>query len=96
MYRVLVILKIVNFDALNEFESKASAVMARYSGTIAGAYETVRNADGTGEEFHLLEFADEASFYSYRKDPWHQDNSKLRESAISSTEIFPDVLPKTY
>ena len=96
MYKVLVILKVANFDALKEFESKASELMSRYNGKIVKAFETVRNSNGTGEEVHLIEFQDENCFKNYRSDLWHTENKKLRDLAISETEIILNPREKTY
>ena len=96
MYKVLVILKVTNFDALEEFESKASELMSRYNGKIVKAFETHRNCDGSGEEIHLIEFQDENCFKDYRSDYWHTENKKLRDMAISETEIILNSREKTY
>ena len=96
MYRVLAILKVIDFDALTEFETKASKLMSRYGGRIVKAFETYRNDDGAGEEIHLIEFQNEKCFNDYRSDNWHKENRKLRELAISETKTILDPKEKAY
>jgi len=96
MYRVLVTLKVNDFNALNEFESKASGLMSKYKGRIVRAFETLRNNDGSGEEVHLIEFQTENCFKDYLNDCWHRENKELREMAISGTEIVLNPREKVY
>ena len=96
MHKLLAILQVRDFDALDEFERKASEIMSDYDGRIVAAFETCRNEDGSGEEVHLLEFKNEESFTSYRNDDRHQAVKSLREKAISSTEVKIKLSEKSY
>lgn len=81
---------------LDEFERKASIIMADYQGKIVSAFETVRNTDGTGEEVHFVEFPSEEEFDKYKGDPRLQELRGLRERAILSTEIKISQNEKSY
>lgn len=83
MYKLLVILQVLDFQALDEFERKVSKVMADHHGKITRAFETIRNKDGSGEEVHIVEFQREEDFNHYRNDPRLQELRSLREEAIS-------------
>ncbi len=96
MYKLLVVLQVKDFAALEEFERQAAVVMAEYSGAIVEAAETSRNADGSGEEVHLLEFASAESFAQYRSDGRLSELSGLRDRAISATEVRPILKEKSY
>ena len=96
MYKLLVVLQVKDFAALQEFEQRAAAIMAEYSGLIRQAMETSRNEDGSGEEVHLLEFASAESFAQYRADGRHSELTELRDRAISATEVRPVVQEKSY
>lgn len=87
MYRLLVIMEVADFLALAQFEQQAAAIMADHQGRIAQAFESVRNPDGSGEEVHLVEFADEAGFVAYRSDPRLAELQALRSKTIPKTEI---------
>ena len=96
MYKILVILQVLDFQALNAFERKASKVMADYQGKIIWAFETIRNEDGSGEEVHIVGFPREEDFTNYRNDPRLQELRDLRAKAISGTEIKIGINEKSY
>ncbi len=96
MHKLVVILQVRDFDALDEFEREASEIMSDYHGRIAAAFETVSNEDGSGEELHLLEFQDQESYANYRNDERHQALKSLREKAISRTEVKIMLSEKSY
>ena len=96
MHKLLAILQVRDFDALDEFERKASEIMSDYQGKIVAAFETVRNEDGSGEEVHLLEFQTEEDLTSYSNDARYQALKSLREIAIFSTEVKIKLQEKSY
>ncbi len=96
MYRVLAILQVRDFVALDEFERAAAVIMSDFGGEIVCGFETLRNSDGSGEEVHLLEFADEESFSNYRNDDRHHSLRPLREKAIAATDIRIQLKAKSY
>jgi uncharacterized protein (DUF1330 family) len=96
LFRVLVILQVRDFELLDSFEGRAAEIMADYEGQIAAAFETARNADGSGEEVHLLEFKSRQHFVGYRQDNRHVELKELREKSISSTEIKEQIAWKVY
>jgi uncharacterized protein (DUF1330 family) len=70
--------------------------MRDYGGRIVSAFETTRNPDGSGEEIYYLEFQGEVAFNQYRLDPRYLALDKLRQKAISGTEIKIVAKAKTY
>lgn len=96
MYKLLVTLQVLDFQALDEFERRASKVMADYQGKIICVFETKRNENGSGEEFHIVEFPNKDDFDSYRNDPRLQELHRLREKAISGAEIQIVTKEKSY
>lgn len=56
-------------------------------GKFLTAFETLRNADESGEEIHVLQFASNEQFENYRQDSRLASLKELREQAISATEI---------
>ncbi len=96
MYTLLVSLDISDFEAFEEFESIAVAIMADYGGVLLEALEVARRPDGSGEEIHLLGFTDEDSFNRYRQDPRLSANSALRARGIAATRIQQVLQRKTY
>jgi len=93
---VLVSIEVKDFDALASFECKANNIMGAHGGKIASAFETKRNADGSGQEVHLLEFPDEKSFSEYRSDPRLEKLIDLRNQAIISISVTTSIKLKTY
>ena len=87
MHKILAILQVRDFDALDIFERKASDIMSDYNGKIVTAFETSRNEDGSGEEVHLLEFQTKEGFANYKNDERHLALKNLREKAILDTEV---------
>lgn len=96
MFRFVVILQVLDFQLLDEFEREASRIMADYQGKIICAFETARNEDGSGEEIHLVEFQREDDFISYRNDPRLLALRDLRAAAISRTEMKTGRAEKLY
>lgn len=96
MFKILAILQVRDFQALDEFERKASGIMSEYGGRIAGVFETGRNADGSGEEVHVVEFPDVERYENYRRDGRHSELTTLRERAVSHTEIKVCLSEKSY
>lgn len=96
MYRLLATLTVKNFEAFEAFEQQAAGIMADYNGSIVSAFETVRNADGSGEEIHILEFACADDFDRYKQDPRLAELSDLRERAISATHVKTVLSEKHY
>lgn len=96
MFKVLVILQVLDFKEFDEFERKASKIMADYEGKIVCAFETMRNEDGSGEEIHIVEFHREEDFINYKNDPRLQELSDLRGKAISNTEVKIGTYEKSY
>ena len=96
MFRILVILQVRDFDQFEAFEHKAAAIMSDHEGIIALAFESRRNADGSGEEIHLLEFKSRQHFLDYRQDKRHSELGDLRLKSISNTEIKEQITEKFY
>lgn len=96
MYKILAILQVRNFQALDEFERRASVIMSEHGGRIASVFETRRNADGSGEEVHVVEFPDVERYENYRLDDRHGELKALRERAVSCTEIKVCLSEKSY
>ena len=96
MLRILVVLQVLDFEALDEFERKASLIMADYQGEIVCAFETTRNEDGSGEEIHIVEFHQEEDFRGYTNDPRYQALRDLRDKAISHTGVKVGINGKSY
>ena len=87
MINILVTLEVKNFDLLALFEIKAAEIMRAHGGHIISAFETIRNEDDSGQEIHLLEFPNDASFEEYRADVRHIEHAELRDKAIDTTSI---------
>lgn len=96
MYKILVILQVRNFQALDEFEREALNIMSDHGGRIASVFETRRSADGSGEEVHVVEFPDVGNYENYRNDGRHGGLRTLRERAISHTELKVCLNEKSY
>ena len=96
IHKLLAILQVRDFDALDEFERKASDIMSDHGGKIVAAFESCRNEDGSGEEVHLLDFKNEEGFTNYRNDDRHQALKSLRDKAIASTEVKVVLKEKSY
>ena len=96
MYKLLVTIQVADFQALNEFEKYASAIMSDYQGKIISAFETLKNDDGSGEEIHIVEFQSEKDFTSYKNDSRLDRLADLREKAITGTEIKICINEKSY
>lgn len=96
MVYVLVEIEVLNFQALQQFESRAAAIMNKYSGKILAAFETERQANDSGKEIHLLSFPSQDNFVSYRNDPELAALGNLRASAISNTQITLSTAIKNY
>ena len=96
MIQVLVKLHVKNFSVFEEFERAAIATMKIHQGRIVSAFETARKLDGTGVEFHLLEFPSEEAFADYRADTSLAQLSELRSAAISETEVIVSTTLKSY
>ena len=87
MIQIYVRLTVKDFGLLEQFEQQAVAVMGQYNGSVIAAFETVHNADDTGEEIHILEFPSADDFAAYRQDTTMAELSALREQAIAGTEV---------
>ncbi|MBL4798101.1 MAG: NIPSNAP family protein [Oleispira sp.] len=87
MINILVTLEVKDFNFLTLFETKAAEIMRAHGGRIISAFESVRNEDNSGQEVHLLEFPNDASFEKYRADARHIEHAKLRNKAIDTTSI---------
>ena len=96
MHKILAVLQVRDFEALELFERKASEIMSDHGGRIVTAFETNRNEDGSGEEVHLLEFRNEECFTNYRNDERYLALKSLREKAISNTEVKVELRDKSY
>lgn len=96
MLQILAILDVKDFTAFEAYETFAVATMRQYSGRLVTAFKTQRQADGSGQEIHLLEFPDEASFQNYRNDAALAAKSELRSQAISNTTVVLSTQIKTY
>jgi antibiotic biosynthesis monooxygenase (ABM) superfamily enzyme len=74
--------------AFEDFEQRATAIMARYDGSMEHAIRlTGDEATDTFREVHVIRFQDEPSFECYRQDAELAGLRSLRESAVVSTEI---------
>ena len=96
MVKIFAILQVRDFPAFEAFERKASKIMADYNGKIVSAFETVRHADGAGEEVHVVEFQCEEDFTRYKSDPRFQTLADLRAKAISGVELKVALAEKSY
>lgn len=96
MLKIVAMLTVKNFEAFEAFEHQAASIMADYNGSIVSAFETVRNADSSGEEIHILEFACIDDFDRYKQDPRLEELSDLRERAISATHVKTVLSEKHY
>lgn len=96
MIHILVKLTVKNFNALEEFERQAVAIMNRHGGQLLSAFEACRNEDGSGKEVHVLAFPSDEAFASYRADGDLVDLKDLRDRAISHTEVLVSERLKTY
>lgn len=96
MIHILVRLEVRDFNALDEFEHKAAAIMKKYQGRIVSAFEITHNEDGTGEEIHILEFTDDTAFANYRADSSLAQLADLRSQAISNTQVLISTKLKFY
>ena len=96
MINILVTLEVKSFKLLTAFETKAVQIMSVYGGRLISAFETVRNADDSGEEIHLLEFPSLTAFDEYRLDPQLLASAELRNEAIASTEVVISSEQKEY
>lgn len=96
MYKLVVILQVRDFSALQTFEQLAASRMALYGGAIVNALETRREHDGSGEEIHLLQFPDEGAYRQYCSDGVMADNGILRSCAIGATRVIPVLNEKQY
>jgi len=70
--------------------------MSTYHGRIISAFETVRYADGSGQEVHLLEFPNEDAFAEYRLDSQLLQQADLRDKAIDSVTVILSKVLKNY
>jgi uncharacterized protein (DUF1330 family) len=96
MINILVTLEVKDFSLLAIFESKAVQLMNSHGGRIVRAFETQKNEDDTGQEIHLLEFPDIASFDAYRSNPALLEFAELRNKAIKSTTVVISTVQKEY
>lgn len=96
MINILVKLSVKDFDALVKFEQQAAKIMKTHQGRILSAFETERNADGSGEEIHVLEFPHEKAFSEYLADDSLAELKNLRNMAVSATEVKLSVGLKFY
>lgn len=96
MIQILVKLQVKDFKAFEEFERVAVATMKKYEGEIISAFETARELDGTGVEFHLLQFPSAEAFANYRADTSLAELSHLRSAAIQDTEVVVSRTLKSY
>lgn len=96
MINILVTLEVKDFHLLSTFENKAAEIMRSHGGDIVRAFETDRNEDGSGQEVHLLEFPNDASFAAYRSDPRLLELTEDRNKAIYSTTVITSSHVKTY
>jgi len=88
-YTRLVSLWLRNDDvaAFEDFERRASRLMARHGGRIERVIRPVRGATDadTPFEIHVVSFADPQGFADYRSDPAVQELAADREKIISKT-----------
>jgi uncharacterized protein (DUF1330 family) len=96
MINILVTLEVKSFKLLTAFETKAVQIMSVYGGRLISAFETVRNADDSGQEVHLLEFPSLTAFDEYRLNPQLLASAELRNEAIASTEVVISSEQKDY
>lgn len=96
MIQIYVKLGVKDFNCFEEFEQQAVSLMKKYQGKVITAFETVRHADGTGEEIHILEFPSESEFAEYRQDGDLAKLTALREQAVSATEVKVSLRTKSY
>ena len=96
MINILVRLDVKDFDILEKFEQQAVKIMADYQGRVLSAFETIHNADGSGQEIHLLAFPNEEAFSGYRNDSSLAKLTDLRDQAIANTEVEVSLSVKEY
>lgn len=96
MYKLLVNLKVKDFEIFEEYEKQASDLMSCHGGQIVSAYETVRNNDRSGEEVHIVSFEKEEGYRNYINDPKIIELSRLRDKAILKTEVKIITKEKSY
>jgi len=90
MINIIVLLSIKNSSCYEEFEEKAVKIMHNYGGNLVYAFEPdyEQSTNTRYNEIHCLEFPDIESFNLYRSDPKLIKMAKLRERAISHTEVI--------
>ncbi len=96
MHQLIVTIRVKDFDALQKFEAYAQQTMAKYRGKISKAFETVRNADGSGEEIHWLQFANSNEFEAFLRHSHSDEMAILRSEAIDCLVLKPVLCDKSY
>ncbi len=73
-----------------EFETRASAIMRRFGGTVERRIGCAGGVAGdeTPREVHVVTFPDEQSFEQYRADAEMSSLAELRSRAIRKTTIW--------
>jgi uncharacterized protein (DUF1330 family) len=87
-------------DAFRRYETRAARIMAAHGGRIERAL-VMDGGLATLREMHVVRFADDAAFASYRADPALAALEAERDACIATTEVWsavdgPDYLPPSF
>lgn len=98
MINIVAILHVKNWQAFNEFEGQAIAILRSYGGELLSAFESEYSdsADAEDIEVHCIQFPDAESFKRYRNDPKLAELADLRSQAIDSTKVYVSRKLKEY